>query len=148
MLGKALRHRLDGASYHLERLGRRPVFTDPHAMLGGREQRLDSAGSRLHAALPARLEAMSGSVAVSRDRLVQVGRHLTETSASRLALSAARLRDLSPLNILARGYAVAYDEGGAVLRDPTEVAVGHPFSVRVQHGMVHGTVTSATREDS
>jgi len=53
----------------------------------------------------------------------------------RAGLLAARLEDLSPLGILARGYAVCYDESGRrVVREAGEIAVGDRVRVRLHQG--------------
>jgi exodeoxyribonuclease VII large subunit len=53
-----------------------------------------------------------------------------------LAATATRLQALSPLNVLARGYAVPLDPGGRVLRRVGDFAAGSPFDLRVADGVV------------
>jgi exodeoxyribonuclease VII large subunit len=55
----------------------------------------------------------------------------------RAAMFAARLQDLSPLGILARGYAVCYDESGRrVVRSAREIAPGDVLHLRLNEGSV------------
>jgi exodeoxyribonuclease VII large subunit len=63
----------------------------------------------------------------------------------RLALGVARdaLRTLSPAATLERGYAVARDEGGAVVRDPTALRPGAALQVTVARGTVDARVEAA-----
>jgi exodeoxyribonuclease VII large subunit len=49
----------------------------------------------------------------------------------------ARLDALSPLRVLARGYAVPRDEQGKVLRRIADFVPGRRFQLRVQDGDVH-----------
>jgi exodeoxyribonuclease VII large subunit len=53
-----------------------------------------------------------------------------------LAAHAARLQALSPLNVLARGYAVPLGDGGRVLRRSADFAPGTAFDLRVADGTV------------
>src|SRR5215208_5164992 len=52
----------------------------------------------------------------------------------RLGLAAASLDALSPLEVLQRGYAIAQDESGKLVRDATLVAPGDKLSVRLAKG--------------
>ena len=52
----------------------------------------------------------------------------------RLGLAAASLDALSPLAVLHRGYAVAQDEKGRLLRNAAQVAVGDRVNVRLAKG--------------
>lgn len=51
-----------------------------------------------------------------------------------------RLEERSPFRILERGYAIAYDASGKVLRSPDQVAIGDDISVRVAQGELGATV--------
>jgi len=52
----------------------------------------------------------------------------------RLGLAAASLDALSPLGVLQRGYAIAQDASGKLLREADSVAVGDVVNVRLQKG--------------
>jgi exodeoxyribonuclease VII large subunit len=54
----------------------------------------------------------------------------------------ARLRSLSPQATLDRGYAVVQREDGAVVRSPSDVAVGDGLLVRVAGGTLDADVTA------
>ncbi|HEX8708871.1 MAG TPA: exodeoxyribonuclease VII large subunit [Pyrinomonadaceae bacterium] len=53
---------------------------------------------------------------------------------SRLAVGVASLDALSPLAVLKRGYALAEDEQGRLLRDARETRVGAPLRLRLAEG--------------
>ena len=53
---------------------------------------------------------------------------------------------MSPLKVLARGYAVATDADGTVLRSAEKVQPGDPVRVQLQDGALHCTVNN--REDA
>jgi exodeoxyribonuclease VII large subunit len=57
-----------------------------------------------------------------------------EANRRRLALAAASLDALSPLAVLKRGYAIAEDGDGRLLRNTTTVSVGDVVQVRLSEG--------------
>jgi exodeoxyribonuclease VII large subunit len=82
-----------------------------------------------------------------RTRLVAVDGRLSSAAArrshtadARLRSAAARLESLSPLRVLARGYAVAFTADGTVIRSADTVRPGQPIAVRVEHGQIDCTV--------
>ena len=54
---------------------------------------------------------------------------------------AAELRQLSPLRVLERGYAIATDEEGAVLRDAAQTGEGREIGVQLARGNIRARVT-------
>lgn len=62
--------------------------------------------------------------------------HLRE----RLRSQAAVLNALNPLHLLARGYAVVYDESGRVLRSTASVRAGERIIIRLGNGKILGRV--------
>jgi exodeoxyribonuclease VII large subunit len=60
----------------------------------------------------------------------------------RLEAAALQLEERSPFQLLERGYAIAYDAEGKVLRSPDQVAVGEDISVRLARGELGATVRS------
>jgi len=75
----------------------------------------------------ARFDAASSSCDAAMEYKLQQGRE-------RLALAAASLDALSPLGVLQRGYAIAQDASGKLLRDAASVAQGDEVSVRLAKG--------------
>jgi exodeoxyribonuclease VII large subunit len=58
----------------------------------------------------------------------------------RVEAATLQLKERSPFQLLERGYAVAYDSSGRVLRSPDQVAVGSEISVRLARGSLDATV--------
>jgi len=74
------------------------------------------------------------------DRLVRCMDHRLEVSGSRLTAYGSRLDALSPLKVLGRGYAVARDADGTVLKRVAQLPPGKEFQLRVTDGEVRGRV--------
>ena len=81
------------------------------------------------------------------ERLVRTGDRLTgsmqrrlENSRALLTAHSAHLDALSPLRVLGRGYAVARDENGSILKREQQLPVGQEFKLRVSDGEVDARV--------
>ena len=102
-------------------------------------QAFDEVKSRLNNAR-ARLDAASSSCDATMEFKLQQGRE-------RLALAAASLDALSPLGVLQRGYAIAQDASGKLLRDAATVTPGDAVSVRLAKGKLNARVESKEATD-
>ncbi|HVB57832.1 MAG TPA: exodeoxyribonuclease VII large subunit [Candidatus Acidoferrales bacterium] len=58
----------------------------------------------------------------------------------KLEAAALQLEERSPFQLLERGYAIAYDASGRVLRSPDQIALGENVSVLLAHGQLDATV--------
>lgn len=96
------------------------------------------------AALELRREALAGSRRALTDRLAA----RMARSSDAVAALAGRLEALSPLRILARGYAVARLAGSRVpLTNAGSVPPGSAIRIRLHRGTLGATVTSSVGED-
>jgi len=84
----------------------------------------------------ARFDVVSASHTGAMEVRLQQGRE-------RLGLAAASLDALSPLAVLQRGYAVAQDSAGNLLRDADKVSVGDEVNVRLARGRLRTRVEDA-----
>lgn len=82
-----------------------------------------------------RFETASAACNSAVDVKIQQGRE-------RLGLAAASLDALSPLGVLQRGYAIAQDASGKLVRDAASVNVGDEVNVRLAKGRLSTRVTS------
>ncbi len=80
-----------------------------------------------------RLERASDDLRVRADRLLAAKRRRVEGAE-------LRLQERSPFELLKRGYAIAYDAEGRVLRSPDQVNTGDDISVRLARGELGATV--------
>jgi exodeoxyribonuclease VII large subunit len=98
----------------------------------------DEVKSRLTSARR-RYEAASSACGAAMDEKLQHGRE-------RLGLAAASLDALSPLAVLQRGYAIAQDASGKLVRDAASVNAGDEVSVRLAKGKLNTRVLTTEQD--
>ena len=132
-LARALPNSLERNQASLESAYQRLVSC---GMRFGRDEalRIDSVRARLYAGLTRVVEGPRTKALANIERMVALGAGLTPRFQSELAMSASRLNDLSPLAVLSRGYAIARDSDGEVVRDVDQVNIGTDITVAVQNG--------------
>jgi exodeoxyribonuclease VII large subunit len=97
-------------------------------------------GERLARGLAQRSQRMVDRLDRTGDRLTGAIQLLVEQSRALLTAYGAQLDALSPLKILARGYAVARDESGRVLKQVKQLPAGREFTLRVTDGEIDARV--------
>jgi exodeoxyribonuclease VII large subunit len=169
MLHSAMCGRTSTLRHRVGLLAARPVLCDPAALLGPAMQTLDVLSASLGRVLPGRLARQREAVGRSREsllrlgarfgerervalvrgreRAVAAGRSLVAERSGAVAGVAARLDDLSPLAILARGYAVCYEEDGTLVRVHEQVSRGDRMRVRVARGRIDCVVEETGSEE-
>lgn len=156
-LAEQMRYRILVLSRRIHELGGRPGFRRPLDLLRQQRQRADEMTARLALGLRARLEQSRKRFTVAHLRIVsfdfrakiaefrlRLERHaadlgirterLLRTERERLTRLALQLEERSPLRVLERGYAIATDTSGAVLRDATQVQIGDSVSLQLHRG--------------
>jgi len=131
----------------LERMGRQLVRLTKFQVVNLRarvqEQALshafDEVKSRLSKAR-SRLDTATNACDGAMEAKLQDGR-------KRLALAAASLDALSPLGVLQRGYAIAQDASGKLVRDAATVTAGDSVRVRLEKGLLHTRVEASESTD-
>ena len=155
-------------SLALDAAAARPCLTDPTAVLDRRRIELAQTGERLAGAIersqrrfedsfagvPARLQQSVSGFDSKRRELSQAtrllrreGQALLDGPSSDLSRAAASLDALSPLKVLARGYAIAYD-GAGVATSAASFGAGDTVRVRFSDGDVYGTVDHTQVSDT
>jgi exodeoxyribonuclease VII large subunit len=162
-LANLLRYRVSELSRRVHELSARRGFRRPLDLLRQQRQRADEMVARLASALRAnlqhshrrftvahmrivsfdfrvkiaalrlRLEKRGAELASRSERLVRAKRQLLD----RLRL---QLEERSPLRVLERGYAIATDAAGNVLRSAEQIAVGESIAVQLARGRVTAEV--------
>jgi exodeoxyribonuclease VII large subunit len=119
-----VRQRVDLESQALADLRARPALADPRSLLGTRSVEVDDL----------------------RDRGRRCFGHALARAGDDLVHQRARVRALSPLATLERGYAVVQRAGGQVVTTVGDVTVGTALSIRVADGRIAAT-TNDVEED-
>jgi exodeoxyribonuclease VII large subunit len=166
-LGVALRARVRGARQRLALPAARIAAFSLHARAEKWRSRVDATAAGLRGGLGRALVrkrrrftaaqmgmAASGArglqarVSRLRARLERASVALEGRAAAWIALARRRvetaelrLQERSPFQLLERGYAIAYDAGGRVLRSAEQVAAGEGISVKLARGEVDAKVT-------
>ena len=103
---------------------------------------LDGLRSRPAVAAPHRLiDQFSGGIADARDRTRRCLHHQLARAGDDVQHRLARVRTLSPLATLRRGYAVLQTDAGGVLTDAAAVRPGDLLVARLAAGRLSATVT-------
>lgn len=161
-LSAILHARLEREGMRVARLAEREVLANPFCLLSDAAQSVDSlaerlplaipralerdrlslghCASRLAAAAPAQLSRRKSQVGALRSRLVYQGEAMLSRFETRLGMNASRLNDLSPLSVLARGYAMARNEQGGIVKSVEGVAPGDEVLLVVHDGEMRCTV--------
>lgn len=124
----------------LGHIASRPLFKDPHLLFSTDLLTLDLLHDRLSRALPECLAKDSLHLNDMQRRLCDRAKTSFERFEHDLALRAGRLHDLSPLAVLSRGYAIAKDEEGSVVRSIHAVHSGDRLDVAVSDGVISCSV--------
>jgi len=132
---------LAGAHRQLELQARHRAFELVRSLLRRRAQRVDDLDRRLRR-LDVRVKMQSGRARAQdcASRLEHELRMLLERERGRVDSYAARIRDLSPLAVLERGYALVQGPDGSLVRDPAHVVPRDPLNIRVQKGTLRARV--------
>jgi exodeoxyribonuclease VII large subunit len=161
---RASRFHLMHARQRYARLSAESVLVRLRDAVSRRDQRIDELDHRLNAAIQRRLrlsvqrlallterlrrQDVSLRIATTHRRLQRTDERLLRSSAqiistrhSRLSRAAARLEALSPLAVLARGYALVYAADGTLLRAAEEAVAGQTIHARLARGSIKALVT-------
>ena len=87
-----------------------------------------------------RLETDRARTTAAESTLQHAMRRQLDRGSAQLQSLLAQLGDLSPLNVLERGYALAYGPDGRLLRDAAQVSLGDQLRVRLARGRLTAEV--------
>ena len=168
-LYRATRYALMRARERFAGISAPAAFARMRDNLSLRQQRIDELGFRMESAWRAqwqgaaqRLQHLASSVLrydvshrllLARERLDTFTTRLqraqiTSVSAGRSRLESLekQLLSLSPLGVLNRGYALVYDESGALLRNATDAKPRQLISTRLAHGSIQSRIIKTSSE--
>jgi exodeoxyribonuclease VII large subunit len=168
-LVRATRYALMQARERFSRLSSDAAFARIRDSLNRRQQRVDELAFRMEStwrrqylAATQRLQQLTAAVlrhdvtnrlALTRQRLDSLNarlerakKHSITLHRSQLDALEKRLNSLSPLGILNRGYALVYDESGALIKDAALVQPKQKLFTRVAKGSIESSVMKVTTE--
>lgn len=165
-LRRALRRRIDASAQTLDYLGRRLIH--PGERVRSEQRHLRQYAARLGACVTKALETRRWHLADTARRLRSAGpdpqrrlellEHWTlrlqaaqsrqsQALTSRLAAAGARLEALNPLAVLERGYSIATDRSGNVVRDAATLQPGDALDIRFARGAAQTRIASLNEPD-
>ncbi|MBQ1226085.1 MAG: exodeoxyribonuclease VII large subunit, partial [Clostridia bacterium] len=127
-LGARLKTSLSGrvvrARKELDSLTSRRVMRSPSVILDDKNMRLASVSEKLD-------RAYSKIISDKKSQFLQ---------------KVSQLEALSPLSVLSRGYSVAFDEKGTIVKSVSDVKSGEKITLRVSDGRINAEVCGAVKE--
>ncbi|HTV82419.1 MAG TPA: exodeoxyribonuclease VII large subunit [Acidobacteriaceae bacterium] len=168
-LARACRYRLMQARNAMAHVRVETILMRERDQLRRRQQRVDELGLRMEAQWRAQHRNVAGRwqelsvrlqrqdvawrVATARDRLGLLEQRLTRAEREQLrgrrereAALTRELSALSPLAVLQRGYALVYDERGALIKQVEGVSQGQNITTRLASGRIRSRVSEIERE--
>jgi len=166
-LAGLIRYRLLELSRRVHELSARRGFRRPLDLLRQQRQRADEMTSRLALGLRARLEQSRKRFTAAHLRIASFdfrvkiaafrlrlekrsadldlrAERLLRAKRDRLEKLTLQLQERSPLRVLERGYAIATDAAGNLLRDAAQVALGDTVAIQLHRGRL---TTEVKRKD-
>ena len=127
-LGARLKTSLSGrvvrARKELDSLTSRRVMRSPNVILDDKNMRLANVSEKLD-------RAYSKIISDKKSQFLQ---------------KVSQLEALSPLSVLSRGYSVAFDEKGTIVKSVSDVKSGEKITLRVSDGRINAEVCGAVKE--
>jgi len=117
-MAASLNRQIRSAQKHLDVLSRSPALRSPDGYLQQREKNLELLKNRLVAAQ---------------------NQNITRKNQQYIA-AVSKLDAMSPLKVLSRGYAMAQNQSGEVVRSVSQVELGERITVRLSDGNLSATV--------
>ena len=123
-MAQSMGRQLKNARLRLDSLGKRPVLVSPMASIERRRKALELLNQRL-------LAAENSAVESHRRRFVSM---------------TAKLDAMSPLKVLTRGYALACDKKGDLIRSVDQARPGETMHLRVSDGTIKAKIIEGVKD--
>ena len=114
----AMNRRIKAAGQHLRVLSESPTLKSPESYILQRKKTLE----------------------ILQNRLISAQNHQINLHTKRFIAMTAKLDAMSPLKVLSRGYAMAQQEDGRMIRSVDDVAAGDTIRVTLENGYLKDTV--------
>ncbi len=130
----------------LDSLNERLGLRTPANYIAEKRLILDRLDERRYAALASRLSDLRQKFNLQRQHLLASGENMAQIRRLKFARLAATLDAVSPLKVLARGYAVASDKNGIVVTDASMLKEGDALRIRFAKGAAKCRVADIEEE--
>lgn len=140
-LSRIILQKLEREQLRLIHKSESALFNDANALFAQEAQALDYYEERLQKAIPNAFSRDEAWIQSANARLKVVGGQILVRFNNELAIKASRLQDLSPLEILSRGYSIARDPGGRIIKSVEGVIPGDTFDLDVMDGVLACSIT-------
>lgn len=120
-----IKRRVLSTKEKLDSIASRPIFADGSQLYSAEFQTLD----------------------YNQEKLMSLLKHFSEKYEQKLSLCVAKLQDKSPLTILSRGYSVALDTKGKIVKTIDDAHFGDKLKVRVSDGIINASVENTEKTD-
>ena len=156
-LARSIRFKISGARANVQEMALSPAFDAVRGRLHNAMSASDDAEHKLQTAITSKLQRihrrlsaaahslspaqLRANVMSARTRFESLGKAhdaaiatRLESAKQKLSLAAAALDAMSPLRVLERGYAIAQDTRGQILRESTAIEIGEAVHLRLWKG--------------
>jgi exodeoxyribonuclease VII large subunit len=140
-LDDAVDAHLGAARERLARLASHRALARPGFTVQLYQQRLDELADNLRRRLTALAALAQVRLPALASRLERGADAVLRAAVDRLRHTAGRLHSLSPVAVLARGYAIITDATGRIVHRPADAPVGSRIQARLAEGQLDATVT-------
>ncbi|MDA1044324.1 MAG: exodeoxyribonuclease VII large subunit [Verrucomicrobia bacterium] len=139
-LARALQSHVLGLKHDLLRVASHPALREPRVLVQQYQQRMDGLMRRIEAALKRDVQVARHALREKSARLSTGSAMALQKRNARLETLSARMRALSPVAVLERGYSITYDEKGAILRSTERARPGEYLITRLSDGSITSVV--------
>ena len=146
-LHSALQNKMSAMRLRIENASGRRAFTEPEYIINKRELIVEDFENRM-------IASMKNTTAEKRKNLMSIAdiKLLTEKNISnkihKFRIAVQSLDNLSPLNVIKRGYAIAQNSAKKTIRQTADASAGEKISIHITDGSLSCIVESINEGDS
>jgi len=146
-INSSLQNRMNAMRLRVKNISGRRVFAEPEDIVNKRELIVEDFENRM-------IASMKNTVAEKRRTLMSITdiKLLTEKNISikthKFRIAVQSLDDLSPLNVIKRGYAIVLNNAKKIIRQTLDANTGEKISVHIADGSLSCLVESINKGDS
>lgn len=143
----SIQKRIEEGKYRIENISDRRVFKNPFEMIYMREISLEDCTNRLS-------YAMRDTISNSKNRLMEVKdidnifNNYYQNTKYTFSSLVKSLHQLSPLNVISRGFSAAFDSKKNIIKSVDKINSGENIDIYVSDGSINCSVNSIQKGDT